>query len=147
MDLDPELAQIAEAARRQVKHSHIETERMGGPETVNIVVCWRPHPRDLSAQEERWAFTMRRVCLPLSPCVHSNTTSVLIQHDTFRELFDETADLAGIMTDQLVVSHDQRRVFASGTPHSLHMWAEGDLGLFILPAVAIAVADYTRRGM
>ncbi|KAG8214631.1 hypothetical protein J3R82DRAFT_9708 [Butyriboletus roseoflavus] len=108
IDLDPELAKIAEAARQQVKHSHIDPERAGGPEAVNIKVRWRPHPLNPSAREQCWTFKMRR-------------------HDTFRELFDGVADLAGVMADQLVISHDYRRVFASGTPHSLHIWAEGEL--------------------
>ncbi|KAH0832087.1 hypothetical protein J3R83DRAFT_12996 [Lanmaoa asiatica] len=108
IDLDPELAKIAEAVRQQVKHSHIDPERAGGPEAVNIKVRWRPHPLNPSAQEQCWTFKMGR-------------------HDTFRELFDGVADLAGVMADQLVISHDHRRVFASGTPHSLHIWTEGEL--------------------
>ncbi|KAF8551692.1 hypothetical protein OG21DRAFT_1444749 [Imleria badia] len=108
IDLDPELAKIAEAVRQQVKHAHIDPERAGGPETVNIKVRWRPHPRNTSAEEQWWTFKVRR-------------------HDTFRELFDGVADLVGVMADQLVINHDHRRVFASGTPHSLHIWAEGEM--------------------
>ncbi|KAI9573567.1 hypothetical protein HD554DRAFT_900089 [Boletus coccyginus] len=108
IDLDPELAKISEAVRQQVKHVHIDPDRAGGPEVVDIKVRWRPHPRNPTAQEECWTFNMKR-------------------HDTFRELFDGVADLAGVMADQLVISHDHRRVFASGTPHSLHMWAEGEI--------------------
>lgn len=65
----------------------------------------------------------------------------LVQHDTFRELFDGVADLAGVMADQLVINHDHRRVFASGTPHSLHMWAEGEMGSLTLPD-ATKVTDW-----
>ncbi|KAG6377124.1 hypothetical protein JVT61DRAFT_1175 [Boletus reticuloceps] len=108
IDLDPELAKIAEAVRQRVKHTHIDPEHAGGPESVNIKVRWRPHPLNPSAQEQCWTFIVGR-------------------HDTLRELFDEVADLAGVMADQLVINHDHRRVFASGTPHSLHIWAEGDM--------------------
>ncbi|KAG9315746.1 hypothetical protein JVU11DRAFT_3394 [Chiua virens] len=108
IELDPELARIAEEVRQRVKRTHIDPERAGGPEFVDINVQWRPHPRNTSAQEQCWTFKIRR-------------------HDTFRELFDEVADLAGVMADQLIVNHNHRRVFASGTPHSLHMWAEGEL--------------------
>jgi len=108
IDLDPELAKIAEAARQRVKHAYIDLEHTGGPETVDIKVRWRPHPRDPSAQEQCWPFQMKR-------------------HDTLRELFDGVADLAGVMANQLVITHNNRRVFASGTPHSLHIWAEGEL--------------------
>lgn len=66
IDLDPELAKIAETVRRQVKHAHIDPERAGGPEAVNIKVRWRPHPRDPSAQEQCWTFKLKRVRLSLS---------------------------------------------------------------------------------
>jgi len=66
IDLDPELAKISEIVRQQVKHAHIDPDRAGGPEVVNIKVRWRPHPRNPTAQEECWTFNMRRVCLPPS---------------------------------------------------------------------------------
>lgn len=66
IDLDPELAKIAEAVRQQVKHAHIVPERAGGPETVNIKVRWRPHPRNTSAEKQCWTFKVRRVRLPPS---------------------------------------------------------------------------------
>jgi hypothetical protein len=108
IDLDPELAKIAEAVKQQVKHAYVNQERIGGPETVAVKVRWRPHPRNPLGQEQCWTFNVRR-------------------HETFRELFDGVADLAGVMANQLVISHDHRRVFASGTPHSLHLWAEGEM--------------------
>ncbi|KAF9221601.1 hypothetical protein BS17DRAFT_785030 [Gyrodon lividus] len=106
--LDPELAKIAEAVRKQVQHSQIDAGQAGGPQVVTIKVSWRPHPLNSSAEKLVWVFKMQR-------------------HDTFRELFEEVADLAALLVDQLVVSYDNRRVFASGTPHSLRIWAEGEL--------------------
>ena len=72
IDLDPELAKIAEAARQRVKHAYIDPERTGGPETANIKVRWRPHPRDPSAQEQWWPFQMRRVRIRLPSLSESN---------------------------------------------------------------------------
>ena len=66
IDLDPELAKIAEAVMRRAKHAHIDPERAGGPDAVNIKVRWRPHPRNPSAQEQCWTFKSGRVRLPLS---------------------------------------------------------------------------------
>jgi hypothetical protein len=40
------------------------------------------------------------------------------------------ADLAAVLVDHLVVSHDGKRLFSSGTPHGLRIWAEGELGAF-----------------
>ncbi|KIJ62602.1 hypothetical protein HYDPIDRAFT_93882, partial [Hydnomerulius pinastri MD-312] len=106
--LDPELAMIAEAVRKQAQLLQNDAEQGGGPENVTIKVRWRPHPLNSSAEKKVWVFKMRR-------------------HDTFRELFEGVADLAAVLVDQLVVSYDSRRVFSSGTPHSLRIWAEGEL--------------------
>ncbi|KAF8842199.1 hypothetical protein BDN67DRAFT_1010029 [Paxillus ammoniavirescens] len=106
--LDPELAKIDEAIRKQARHSQLDVEQAGGPEVVTIKVRWRPHPLNSSAEKHVWVFKMQR-------------------YDTFRDLFEGVADLADILVDQLVVSHDNRRVFASGTPHSIRIWAEGEL--------------------
>lgn len=76
MDLDPELAKIAEAARQKAKHAHIGPERGGGPEAVNIKVRWLPHPRNPLAQEQCWAFKVGRVRLSLLHCA----PCLLVQH-------------------------------------------------------------------
>ncbi|KAL4080711.1 hypothetical protein J3A83DRAFT_4201889 [Scleroderma citrinum] len=105
--LDPELAKIAEAVKKQVQHN-IENEQAGGPQVVEVKVKWIPHPLNHSAQKHLWAFKMKR-------------------RDTFQELFEELADLASVMVSQLVVTYDGKRVFSSGTPSSLRIWAEGEL--------------------
>lgn len=38
--------------------------------------------------------------------------------------------MATVLVDHLVVSHGGKRLFSSGTPHSLRIWAEGELGTF-----------------
>jgi hypothetical protein len=58
------------------------------------------------------------------------------QHDTFKGLFEETADLAAILSDKLIVSYDGKRLFSSVTPHSLGIWAEAELGPSV-PCVAM----------
>jgi hypothetical protein len=54
--------------------------------------------------------------------------SHVFQHDTFRDLFEQTADEATILSDHLIVTYSGKRVFASATPHSLKIWAEAELG-------------------
>jgi hypothetical protein len=56
---------------------------------------------------------------------------ILRQNDTFRQVFEETADLAQILSDSLVVSFGGKRVFSSASPNSLKIWAEGELGQYI----------------
>ncbi|KAG6334693.1 hypothetical protein ID866_4392 [Astraeus odoratus] len=105
--LDPELAKIEEAVKKQATQQKFRGEG-GGPEIVEIKVSWIPHPLNSAAQKHVWVFHIKR-------------------HDTFHDLFEEIADLASIMVDQLVITFDGKHVFPSGSPHSLHMWAEGEL--------------------
>jgi hypothetical protein len=107
-DLNPELAKIAEEVRRRAITSKNTPEQGGGPELVIIKVRWQPHPLNTAGAKDVWNFKMKR-------------------HDTFQFLFEELADLAAVLVDYLVVSHDGKRLFASGTPHSLRIWAEGEL--------------------
>ncbi|KAG1772354.1 hypothetical protein EDD22DRAFT_860660 [Suillus occidentalis] len=107
-DLNPELAKIAEEVRRRAAATKNTPEQGGGPELVIIKVRWQPHPLNTSGAKDVWNFKMKR-------------------HDTFQYLFEELADLAAVLVDHLVVSHDGKRLFASGTPHGLRIWAEGEL--------------------
>ncbi|KAG1906540.1 uncharacterized protein F5891DRAFT_1002779 [Suillus fuscotomentosus] len=107
-DLNPELAKIAEEVRRRAVTTKNTPEQGGGPELVIIKVRWQPHPLNTAGAKDVWNFKMKR-------------------HDTFQYLFEELADLAAVLVDHLVVSHDGKRLFASGTPHSLRIWAEGEL--------------------
>ncbi|KAG1745872.1 uncharacterized protein EDB91DRAFT_1119188 [Suillus paluster] len=107
-DLNPELAKIAEEVRRRAVETKNIPEQGGGPELVIIKVRWRPHPRNPAGAKDVWNFKMKR-------------------HDTFQYMFEEVADLAAVLVESLVVSHDGKRLFASGTPHGLRIWAEGEL--------------------
>ncbi|KAI0926871.1 hypothetical protein AcV5_007550 [Taiwanofungus camphoratus] len=115
--LDPELESIArrvrtEASQRHMIHSTDGDSRLtpegGGPETVAIKLLWQPHPLNPTGQSGAWAFKIKR-------------------HDTFHQLFDEAADLASVVVDNLIVSYDNKRVFPSATPHGLGIWAEAEL--------------------
>ncbi|KAH8085410.1 hypothetical protein BXZ70DRAFT_956978 [Cristinia sonorae] len=114
LDLDPELALV----RRQVKsghHAHTPgasrgntPARDGGPETVTIRVKWKPHPLNEAGRPQEWDFRMKR-------------------HESFKALFEETADEAAILSDNLIVTHEGTRVFPSASPHGLGVWAEAEL--------------------
>lgn len=107
-DLNPELAKIVEEVRKRAVATKNTPEQGGGPELVIIKVRWQPHPLNTAGARDVWNFKMKR-------------------HDTFQYLFEELADLAAVLVDHLVVSHDGKRLFASGTPHGLRIWAEGEL--------------------
>ncbi|KAG2362329.1 hypothetical protein BDR07DRAFT_1407359 [Suillus spraguei] len=107
-DLNPELAKIAEEVRKRAVATKNTPEQGGGPELVIIKVRWQPHPLNTAGAKDVWNFKMKR-------------------HDIFQSLFEELADLAAVLVDHLVVSHDGKRLFASGTPHGLRIWAEGEL--------------------
>ncbi|KAA1469957.1 hypothetical protein DENSPDRAFT_654308 [Dentipellis sp. KUC8613] len=83
-------------------------DRGGGPEIVTIKVTWRPHPLDTAGHPEVWGFKLKR-------------------HDDFNALFDEVADMASILSDNLILTCGGSRVFASATPHSLRIWAEAEM--------------------
>ncbi|TFY70973.1 hypothetical protein EVG20_g2036 [Dentipellis fragilis] len=83
-------------------------DRGGGPEIVTIKVTWRPHPLDTAARAQVWGFKMKR-------------------HDSFNALFDEIADMASVLSDNLILTCGGSRVFASATPHSLKIWAEVEM--------------------
>ncbi|KAJ8520871.1 hypothetical protein ONZ45_g2400 [Pleurotus djamor] len=116
--LDPELARIAEAARSKAKlyqtngrvsSIFIDDEApLHTSGTITICVRWRPHPLNTAAQPQIWAFKLHR-------------------DGTFHRLFDEIADAAGVRTENLIVTYDDKRVFASSTPDALDMPPEADL--------------------
>ncbi|KAI5981137.1 hypothetical protein EDD15DRAFT_2337366 [Pisolithus albus] len=108
IDLNPELAKIVEEVKKQAAQQKIDAEQAGRPEVVTLKVNWIPHPLNVAAPKPTWTREMKR-------------------HDAFRVLFEETADLASILVDNLVVTYDGKRVFPSGTPHSLRIWTEGEL--------------------
>jgi hypothetical protein len=119
LDLDPELARIAREVKsrpgvmaRAASGSNQPTRAVSeavGPEVVTVRVRWRPHPQDPDGREHAWSYQMRR-------------------NENFSSLFEQTADLASVLPGSLVMSYDNKRLFASATPHSLGIWAEVDLG-------------------
>lgn len=52
----------------------------------------------------------------------------MVQHDDFRQVFDETADTVGVLSHHIIMSYNGKRVFSSATPHSIHIWAEAEFG-------------------
>jgi hypothetical protein len=130
-DLAPELAKIARAVRTNASQQSSSSKRIpetSGPENVTIKVKWQPHPLNESARTRVWGFKMKRVCRSFFHRVEESDSSYVFQHDTFRDLFEQTADEAMILSDHLIVTYDGKRVFASATPPSLKIWAEAELG-------------------
>ena len=140
--LDPELALIAAAVRSKPSQSQPITElTTGGPEVVNVKVRWLPHPLDQSGKPKVWAFKMNRVrALHLyrdGPAEHVN-----YQCDPFRVVFDEVADLADILFNDLIICHHNNRLFPSVTPNGMKIWADVELGTFVLVAPALLIDPF-----
>ncbi|KAH9936527.1 uncharacterized protein B0H18DRAFT_868563 [Fomitopsis serialis] len=111
IELDPELASIAKAMKSSAAERAREGSAapdVGGPPVVTIRVKWIPHPKNPIAREQIWGFKVKR-------------------HDSFHALVDEVADLAEVITDHVILSYDDKRVFPSATPHSIGLWAEAEL--------------------
>ncbi|PSR71992.1 hypothetical protein PHLCEN_2v12202 [Hermanssonia centrifuga] len=117
INLDPELASIARRvqieANRQKSFTPARSRSptpvdLGGPEDVLIKVRWKPHPLNPNGRPGVWAFKMRR-------------------NDPFRPLFDSAADQAEILSENMILSYDGKRIFPSASPHGIGIWAEAEL--------------------
>ncbi|KAI0036545.1 hypothetical protein K488DRAFT_40963, partial [Vararia minispora EC-137] len=117
IDLDPELARIAAAARSRVASQGsvsgedsraLAIEQGGGPEKVAVCVRWTPHPLDTAGEPSVMEFNLGR-------------------HESFSSICNEVADDVGILVSSLVLMHNGVKVVPSATPHSLKFWAEGEL--------------------
>ncbi|KAI0081641.1 hypothetical protein K474DRAFT_1756869 [Panus rudis PR-1116 ss-1] len=115
--LDPELARIAAQVKSDVLRQQSEGPAFsrgttpaleGGPEQVAIKVRWKPHPLNETAKSELWEFRMKR-------------------HDSFRQLFEEVADLAAVLSEHVIVTYNDKRVFPSASPHGIGVWEEAEL--------------------
>lgn len=95
---------------------------------VELKVRWRRHPLNPEGAEGVWGFQMKRVCVRgyiKRGTVHSLATS---QHDSFKILFDEVADIAEVLTEDVIVTFQGKRIFASASPHGIGVWAQAELG-------------------
>jgi hypothetical protein len=54
---------------------------------------------------------------------------ILPQHDSFSILFEEVADIAGILVDTVIVTYEDKRIFSSASPHGIGVWAQAELGI------------------
>ncbi|KAI0822059.1 hypothetical protein BC628DRAFT_1412599 [Trametes gibbosa] len=106
---DPELASIARRVKSELqRNGGTPIPEEGGPTTVKLKIIWRPHPLDAHGRSTVWGAEQKR-------------------HENFHNLCAEIADLAGVRLEHLVLLYDDKRVFASSTPHSIGIWAEAEL--------------------
>ncbi|KAH8114704.1 hypothetical protein DFH11DRAFT_1592906 [Phellopilus nigrolimitatus] len=120
VELDPDLARI----RAQMRASDTSQTSTGpsGTATISIRAKWLPHPLDETGKEELF------------------TPVILRRNESFSQLFEEIADQAGILTDQLIVTYNNTRVFAASTPATLSIWSEAEF-----EACAANTYDYKRK--
>lgn len=158
IELDPELAIIAKTAQIEARRQMSSTPAAGsrssspihaiGPEEVIIKVRWLSHPLNPDPKRVTYEYKMRRVRM-YAMCEGLCLTCP-IQNDGFRELFDETADSAGVLVDHIIISYEGKRVFPSASPHGIGVWDEAVLGMQFLPYLTFMYQSkyYTyRRGM
>ncbi|PFH46528.1 hypothetical protein AMATHDRAFT_50986 [Amanita thiersii Skay4041] len=109
--LDPELARIAKSVALESTLDgpprRFQTPT-GEQDTVLLSVRWQPYPQDPNGSEDVWVFKMNR-------------------DDTFRDLFEATAEEASILTANLVITYNRARIFPSVSPRALNMWTEAEL--------------------
>ncbi|KAG6853057.1 hypothetical protein C0991_007201 [Blastosporella zonata] len=107
--MNPELARLAKSVKsRPQSQAPFASPAPEGMDTVLISVKWKPHPRNLNGREDTWVFKMNR-------------------DDNFRDLFEATAEEASILVDNLILSYQGKRIYASVTPMALQIRGEADL--------------------
>lgn len=62
------------------------------------------------------------------PYMRRPTTDYSSQNDPFRAMFNEVADLASVLVDNVVITYDGKRIYPSASPHGIGIWSEAELG-------------------
>ena len=60
---------------------------------------------------------------------------MLSQNDAFRTMFNEVADMVSVLVDNIVVTHDGKRVYPSASPHGIGVWSEAELGKILVSLI------------
>ncbi|KAK0201966.1 hypothetical protein DFS33DRAFT_1351163 [Desarmillaria ectypa] len=105
--LDPELASIAQRSKDSFSASQITSEGSGASVIVEISVRWQPHPENQGALSNVGVFKM-------------------IRSENFRELFEAVAESHNLLTDNLIMTYQNRRFFPSVTPNTLGIWSSAE---------------------
>ncbi|KAG5653107.1 hypothetical protein H0H81_002254 [Sphagnurus paluster] len=104
---NPELAKLVNSAARRAQ-SHASSPALEGVDTVQLSVKWQSHPLNPNGEKETWVFKMNR-------------------DDNFRDLFEAVAEEASILSENLIMSYNNKRIYASVTPKALKLWGEANL--------------------
>jgi hypothetical protein len=116
-----------------------------GP-VVSIKVRWKPHPLDRLGQFHVWDFSIRLVCVFVIYYNVGWDERAYLQNDTFRQIFDETADSTDTLVDDLVMSYKGRRIYSSISPASMNIWTAGELGkIRLTPSSCLIIRQKYRR--
>jgi hypothetical protein len=75
--------------------------------------------------------------LSSSSVLHVYSDVNIVQHDNFRDLFEETADSAGILSDNLIMRYNGKRFYPSVTPVTLKIFSEAEFGVSSSPRSVI----------
>ncbi|KAJ3513491.1 hypothetical protein NLJ89_g2912 [Agrocybe chaxingu] len=103
--LQPELNALAQEIAEQARRASSQAPEVTSGDEVVITVKWQPHPLDTNGRKEEWKYQMERT-------------------DNFRDLFEATAEDAGILSTNLIMTYQRSRIFPSVTPQTLRIWAD-----------------------
>ncbi|KAG5353888.1 hypothetical protein E4T56_gene13385 [Termitomyces sp. T112] len=104
---NPELAKLAKSVKSCASSQAISLAPEGA-DTVQVAVKWKPHPLNPEGKEGLWIFKMSR-------------------DDSFQDLFEATAEEACIRIENLILTFEGKRIYASVTPTAFQMWGEVEL--------------------
>ncbi|KAK0504168.1 hypothetical protein EDD18DRAFT_1132299 [Armillaria luteobubalina] len=105
--LDPELASIARRSKASFSAPQITSEGSGTSAVVRISVRWQLHPDNQGSLSKVEVFQMNR-------------------SENFRALFEAIAEIQHILTDNLIMTYQNKRVFPSVTPNTLSIWSSAE---------------------
>ncbi|KAJ8080331.1 hypothetical protein AAF712_015098 [Marasmius tenuissimus] len=107
---DPERLRVEQNAHRGSSQSRFSSPPAPAKEgaTVTLTVKWKPHPLNQFGRENTWAYRVNRT-------------------DSFRDVFEEVAEEAAVLSENLVMTYRGNRFFPSVSPTTLHIYDEAEI--------------------
>ncbi|KAG6878517.1 hypothetical protein C0993_005448 [Termitomyces sp. T159_Od127] len=105
---NPELARLARSVGARAPPRAASPAPDGARETVQVAVRWQPHPLDPEGKAALWLFKIYR-------------------DENFQDLFEAAAEEACVRVENLILTYEGRRIYASVTPMTFQMRGEVEL--------------------
>ncbi|KAK1216878.1 hypothetical protein PQX77_020454 [Marasmius sp. AFHP31] len=107
---EPQRLRVEQNAHRASSQSRFSSPPAPVKEgaTVTLTVKWKPHPLNQFGRENAWAYRVNRT-------------------DSFRDVFEEVAEEAAVLSENLVMTYRGNRFFPSVSPTTLHIYDEAEI--------------------